>query len=205
MTTTPSSLPYSAACERNQAAILDKLTPYLKDKNHVLEIGSGTGQHGQYFCQALPHIQWQLADQAPFLDGLKQRHSAAQLSNLLAPSAIDVNSDVWQTGQGNYHAIYTANTLHIMDKITGENMLNKASDYLIEDGLLFIYGPFKYNSKFTSHSNQAFDASLKARQFGDGIKDIEWVEKTLSQQGFTLIQDWTMPANNQLLVFINNN
>jgi hypothetical protein len=39
------SKPFSPACERNQQAILAVLRRQFADRRHVLEIGSGTGQH----------------------------------------------------------------------------------------------------------------------------------------------------------------
>jgi tRNA G46 methylase TrmB len=47
-----SPLPFSEACERNKAPILQALLPLLPSRGHVLEIGSGTGQHVVHFA---PH------------------------------------------------------------------------------------------------------------------------------------------------------
>ncbi|MEP7100332.1 MAG: DUF938 domain-containing protein, partial [Burkholderiales bacterium] len=46
--------PFSPACERNQDVILDVLRTQFADRTHVLEIGSGTGQHAVHFALALP-------------------------------------------------------------------------------------------------------------------------------------------------------
>lgn len=194
-------LPHSAACERNQQVIFDELKQYLLGVQRVLEIGSCTGQHGEFFAQRLPQMDWQLSDREEYLAGLELRWQHAALKNLQAPKNLDVNADSWFDKQASYSAIYTANTLHIMDKVAGENCLNRVGQHLDCKGLLFVYGPFKYAGQFTSSSNEAFDASLKARQFGDGIKDFEWVEKILITNRFELVRDITMPANNQLLVW----
>lgn len=47
-------LPYSQACENNKAPILDVLSRVFEDRRHVLEIGSGTGQHAVHFARSLP-------------------------------------------------------------------------------------------------------------------------------------------------------
>ncbi|HVR82378.1 MAG TPA: DUF938 domain-containing protein, partial [Luteimonas sp.] len=37
--------PYSISCDRNREPILAVLREHFADRQHVLEIGSGTGQH----------------------------------------------------------------------------------------------------------------------------------------------------------------
>ncbi|MGH8327583.1 MAG: DUF938 domain-containing protein, partial [Steroidobacteraceae bacterium] len=41
--------PHSEACERNREPILEVLRQHFADRHHVLEIGSGTGQHAVHF------------------------------------------------------------------------------------------------------------------------------------------------------------
>ena len=43
-------LPFSQACENNKQPILYVLQQELQDFTHVLEVGSGTGQHSVYFA-----------------------------------------------------------------------------------------------------------------------------------------------------------
>lgn len=52
------ALPFSQACENNKQPILEVLQNELKGFTHVLEVGSGTGQHSVYFAPNLPEIQW---------------------------------------------------------------------------------------------------------------------------------------------------
>ena len=47
--------PDAPACARNRDPILQVLRVYLANHHHVLEIGSGTGQHAVYFL-SLIHI-----------------------------------------------------------------------------------------------------------------------------------------------------
>ena len=44
------NLPLSRACENNKQPILEILQIELQGFAHVLEIGSGTGQHSVYFA-----------------------------------------------------------------------------------------------------------------------------------------------------------
>ena len=57
-----STLPFSQACENNQQPILEVLQQELKNSHHVLEVGSGTGQHSVYFAPRLTHLHWQTSD-----------------------------------------------------------------------------------------------------------------------------------------------
>lgn len=46
--------PYSDACEQNREPILEMLRQHFHGRHHILEIGSGTGQHAVHFAAALP-------------------------------------------------------------------------------------------------------------------------------------------------------
>jgi len=63
--------PYSAACDRNRDPILQVLEAHLEGQEHVLEIGSGTGQHAVYFAQSLPSLTWHTSDRTENLEGIR--------------------------------------------------------------------------------------------------------------------------------------
>ena len=66
---------------------------------------------------------------------------------------------------------------------------------------MIIYGPFNYDGKFTSPSNEEFDKSLRQNDPLSGIRAFEDVNKAMVKQGFELVKDYEMPANNRLLVY----
>ena len=74
---------------------------------------------------------------------------------------------------------------------------------LKDNSLVFTYGPFNYDGKFTSQSNQEFDQYLKKQNSVSGIRNFEEVCEQMKQAGFSLHNDHEMPANNRLLVFSN--
>ena len=72
---------------------------------------------------------------------------------------------------------------------------------LAADARLAIYGPFNYGGKFSSDSNAAFDAALRADDPKRGIRDFEAVDALARARGFTLLEDRAMPANNRCAVW----
>jgi cyclopropane fatty-acyl-phospholipid synthase-like methyltransferase len=191
--------PFSQACENNKDPILQVLDRVFSNTRMVIEIGSGTGQHGCYFAQKLPHIIWQPTDKQENLSGIRQWIADVQLQNLRNPVALDVTDYPWPVRTMN--AIFTANTLHIMAWSEVEVLFRRLQEYLPKDSLLCIYGPFNYNDCYTSDSNAQFDLWLKQRNPLSAIRDFEAVETLASKANTQLLEDIAMPANNRLLVW----
>lgn len=81
-------------------------------------------------------------------------------------------------------------------------MFAGVSQLLNPGGLFCIYGPFNYEGRFTSQSNQQFDASLRSQADHMGIRDSEKIDALANQYGLNRQHDYVMPANNRLLVFV---
>jgi SAM-dependent methyltransferase len=192
-------LAFSAAAERNREPILAALRPRLVACRHVLEIGSGTGQHAEHFAAAMPWVRWQCSDLAGNLPGLCARLDAAALANTPPPVALDVLDGCWPVD--GFDALYSANTLHIMGWPEVEALFVGMHVALAAQALLAIYGPFNYGGRFTSDSNAAFDAALRAGDPRRGIRDVEAVDALARAIGFVLEDDVAMPANNRLRVW----
>jgi cyclopropane fatty-acyl-phospholipid synthase-like methyltransferase len=193
-------LPFSEACERNKGPILDILRDVFAAARHVLEIGSGTGQHAVWFARHLPHLQWQPSDRATELPGLRQRIASEGPPNLLEAVDLDVQVTPWPASPAD--AVFSANTLHIMGWPGVEAFFAGIGTVLKADGAtLAVYGPFRYGGDYTSASNAAFDGWLKRRDPASGIRDFEAVDALARASGLTLAADHAMPANNQLLVW----
>ena len=191
--------PYSAACERKREPILAVLRQHFSDRRHVLEIGSGTGQHAAYFAAALPHLTWQTSDVASNLPGIRQWLADGALTNTPAPVEFDVNDDA--RPRGAFDAVYSANTLHIMGWDDVQRMFGHLAALPARDLTLAVYGPFNRAGRFTSESNAAFDASLKARDSRMGIRDLADVDALAHGAGLELIADVAMPANNCTIIW----
>lgn len=197
-------LPFSQACENNKQPILDVLQKELIAAKHVLEIGSGTGQHSVYFAPNLNHLQWQTSDVAANHSIIRAWHTAHPASNLHAPLSFDLASDsipISSTVNAAYDAVFTANTLHIISWPLVKRLFQLVGETLPVNGKLIIYGPFNDNGRYTSTGNQQFDIALKQRDADSGIRDKQKVVTLAATHGLTLMATYKMPANNQLLIF----
>ena len=61
------------SCERNKVPILEVLKPIFADRNTVLEVGSGTGQHAVFFGESMPHLTWQTSELPGNHPGIQQK------------------------------------------------------------------------------------------------------------------------------------
>lgn len=194
--------PFAQSCENNQAPILQVLQSALAHSRHVLEIGSGTGQHSVYFAPRLPHLLWQTSELAALHAGVAAWHADFPAPNLRPPLHFDLASSAWpQSAEGAFDAVFTSNTLHIVAWPLVQRLFQLVGAHLPQGGVLVVYGPFNYGGAFTSESNRAFDAWLKARDAASGIRDLEAVEQLAQLHGLALLHDHAMPANNRTLVF----
>lgn len=192
-------LPFSEACERNKEPILSVLRVCFAERTQVLEIGSGTGQHAVYFARHLTHLTWHPTEQLSFLQDLTARVQREGHQNLRPPTVLDVRQRVWPVRS--VDAVFTANTLHIMSWPEVTAMYRGIGDVLAPGGVLSVYGPFRYEGRYTSDSNREFDQSLKERDPASGLRDVEELTALAAPYGLRLVSDHDLPAFNRLLVF----
>ena len=191
--------PDAPACARTRDPILQVLRPHFANRHSVLEIGSGTGQHAVHFAAAMPWLEWQCSDRPDYLPGIEAWRVEAGLPNLPAPLVLDVAFGPWPGRR--FDAVFTANSLHIMGWAEVEAFFAGADAVMAGDAVLVVYGPFNYGGEFTSDSNRAFDASLRARDPRMGIRDFEAVDALARGIGLVLVEDVAMPANNRCLAW----
>ena len=194
-------LPYSEACERNQAPILEWLLEILPQRGRVLEVGSGTGQHVVHFAPAFNKLSWQPSEREESLEGLNARIRAEAPANVLPAILLDVRA-AWPHER--FDACYSANTAHIMSWAEIRAMFAGVGTRLRPGAPLCIYGPFKDNGTFTSESNRLFDQDLRSRNPDMGLRDIRDLEALAQEHDMRLAARHAMPANNLLLVFTKN-
>jgi SAM-dependent methyltransferase len=174
----------------------------------VLEVGSGTGQHVVHFARHSPAVTWWPSDlNDAHLKSIAAWREQAQLANLRAPLRLDLSDLAWDDAMRNAGgprallALFCANVIHIAPWRVAEGLIAGAGRALRDDGLLFLYGPFKRDGRHTALSNAVFDTSLREGNPEWGVRDIADVEKLASAAGLALHEAVEMPANNLILVF----
>ena len=150
------------SAERNKQPILEILQRVLPPAGTVLEIGSGTGQHVTHFAKALPNLTFQPSE----FDATRHASIAAwiaheQLTNVRPPLAFDVAHLPWPVSQAD--AIVCINVIHISPWEATLALMRGAGEMLPPGGVLVTYGLYLRSRAHTSPSNEAFDASLRAR------------------------------------------
>jgi cyclopropane fatty-acyl-phospholipid synthase-like methyltransferase len=192
-------LPFSEACERNKGPILEVLRVAFADRTQVLEIGSGTGQHAVHFAAHLAHLTWHPTEQLAYLADLASRVKLEGTRNLRQPTVLDVKQTIWPLRS--VDALYSANTLHIMSWVEVEAMFRGIDAVLSPHGVVCIYGPFRYEGRYTSESNRDFDLMLKDRDPLSGLRDMTDLDALAGRHSLRLRVDHDLPANNRLLEF----
>jgi cyclopropane fatty-acyl-phospholipid synthase-like methyltransferase len=191
--------PNAPATGRNRDAILEVIQTEFGDRHSVLEIGSGTGQHAVYFGAAMPWLTWQTSDLAENLQGISSWIDDSGLPNVRQPILLDVERP--DSNGGDYDAVFSANTAHIMSTQAVRCMFDIVGRLLPPGGLFCLYGPFNQNGRFTSASNERFDQSLRRQNPAMGIRDLEELDDMARQSALRRRRLYAMPANNSLVVW----
>ena len=200
----PTGIAFSQACENNKQPILTVLQEELRDFKHVLEVGSGTGQHSVYFAPRLKHVNWQTSDVLAHHATINAWHTAYPAHNLYAPLIFDVSRDsvpINKAVDAPYDVVFTANTLHIMSWSLVSKLFELVGDMLPINGKFIVYGPFNEKGSYSSESNRQFDHSLRQRDANSGIRHLEDVIDLANTYHLTLSRRYEMPSNNQILIF----
>ena len=193
------TLPFSQACENNKPFILEVLRELFIDRQSVLEIASGTGQHACHFAANMPWLQWQPTELAANLPLMRPRCTRYEGDNLAAPVALDVRDRPWPVSVPD--ALFSANSLHIMPFSAVQSLFAALGEHAGHDVVLAVYGPFNYGGRYTSDSNARFDQWLAQQHPDSAIRDFEAVDGLAAAAGFALQGDYPMPANNRLLAW----
>ena len=195
------SPPSSPAADRNTGPILQVLRAHLPARGRVLEIASGVGQHAAAIARALPDLDWTPSDPSmEAREGIEAWRKASGLDNLRAAEAVDAaDPAIWPSGP--FHAVVCINMVHISPWAATEGLMRGAAAVLKPGAPLILYGPYRRAGVPTAPSNEAFDASLKARDPQWGLRQVEDVEAEALRNHLHLERVVEMPANNLTLVF----
>ena len=193
------------ATKRNRESIREVLSSIISS-GFVLEIGSGSGEHGVFFQKCFPDVIWQTSD--PKLSHRKSISSWIEYEGLNKkmpqPLALDVEDTPWlmPTNLGlTLQGIISINLIHIARWNCTKSLFKESGKLLKSGQFLVLYGPFKINNEYTSYSNILFDRSLKAQNKFWGIRNIEEIDIEGNINGFFKQEIIPMPANNFSLIY----
>lgn len=191
---------FAPAAARNRTAIAEVFTHVAPAAGLVLEIASGTGEHAAHIAPMLPHLTWQPSDLDPENTASIDAHAAASGTDSIRPAlCLDVTAHPWPVDRA--AMIFNANMIHISPWACTLGLMKGAGDILETGGVLYLYGPYRRDGAHTAPSNEVFDQSLRSRDPGWGVRDLEDVAAEAAENGLTLDQVIPMPANNFSVIF----
>lgn len=166
----------------------------------VLEIASGTGEHAVFLARRFPQLQWQPSDpDREALASIAEWSAEAGRRNLLPPVMLDASAPHWQVQRAD--AVLCINMVHISPWRVTEGLFAGAAALLAPGAGLMLYGPYREQGLPIAPSNEAFDASLKARNPEWGLREMSAVDALAERCGLARTARYPMPANNLMLVY----
>ncbi len=197
---------FFSATKRNRACIGDKLSTIIKKKGSILEIGSGSGEHGVVFQKRFPEIIWHTSD--PELLHRKSIISWIEHEKLdqkmPQPLELDVEKIPWKISlnlENSLQGIVSINMIHVAQWNCTVALFRESGKLLKKGQFLILYGPFKIGNKHTSQSNYFFDNSIKIQNDLWGIRNLDEVSYEGKKNGFFQENMISMPANNLLIIY----
>ena len=196
---------FFSATQRNRDCIGDVLSRIIKNGS-ILEIGSGSGEHGVVFQKRFPEIIWQTSD--PNIMHRKSIISWIEYEKLSKkmpqPLELDVEKVPWQLPSklvNSLQGIVSINMIHVAKWSCTIELFKGAGKFLKVGRFLILYGPFKIGNKHVSQSNYFFDNSIKAINGFWGIRNLEEVSNEAKKNGFGQEDIIRMPANNFSIIY----
>ena len=197
---------YFPATDRNKESIEEVLSTILLTRGFILEIGSGSGEHGVVFQKNFPEITWQSSD--PELIHRKSISSWIDHTelNLKMPQPLDIDVEKipWEIPSElmlSLQGIISINMIHIASWNCTKSLFNESGKLLKNGQFLMLYGPFKISNKHISQSNELFDSSLKMQNKSWGVRDLGEVGEEATNYGFIEEELIRMPANNFSVIY----
>ena len=194
------------ATKRNSACIGDVLSKIIKRDGSILEIGSGSGEHGVFFQKRFPEVIWQTSD--PELVHRKSISSWIEHENLRKkmpqPLMLDVEKIPWVIPlklKNSLQGIVSINMIHVAAWSCTVALFRESGKLLKKVQFFILYGPFRLGNDHTSKSNYLFDISLKMQNDQWGIRNLKKVSEEGKKNGFFQENIIGMPANNFSLIY----
>lgn len=195
---------YSPSVSRNKEAVQQAFESAMPQAARVLEIASGSGEHGAHIVQANRSISWTYTDiDPPSLDSQSAWVAALAPAKLRGPFELDVSQGCYGLVEDTlpYDVMFASNLIHISPFSVTEGLFVCADRLLASEGKIFLYGPFARNGVIAP-SNARFSHELSQRNSLWGVRDLDRdVLPAANASSFELDKVIAMPANNLSVVF----
>jgi len=148
----------SPSVARNRDVIRDVFLSQVARAGRVLEIASGTGEHGLHITAQAPEITWHFSDPDPEArTSIAAWMADAGRPGLAGPHLIHADRADWgdEIEARAFDVVVCINMLHIAPVGACEGLLAGAGRRLAPGGVLYLYGPFARNGEMAT-SNAAF-------------------------------------------------
>ena len=191
---------------KNRDSIAAVLTNYIPDDGVLLEIASGSGEHGVYFQNSFPSIIWQTSDREEVnrksINSWIGHHGLSL--KMPKPLDIDVEKRPWpiiKQFKSLIKGIVCINLIHVSPWSCTKALFEESKNYLDTNQFLMLYGPFFRNDIENPESNLIFDQSLKLKNPLWGLRQLDSVHEIAFKNGFEYDQIIEMPANNLSVIY----
>ncbi len=192
----------SPSTGRNKDVVREAFLSAMPKSGNVLEIASGTGEHGAHITRAEPGLTWTYTD----IDPVSQKSQAAWAAyeghgRLKGPLHLDVIAANWGQAEQLWDGLFCANMIHIAPFEAARGLIAGAGRCLKPGGRLFLYGPFARGGEIAP-SNASFSTDLQRRDPSWGVRDLDSEIMPLADATGLRLQDViAMPANNLSVIF----
>ena len=195
---------FSPSVARNREPIRGVFAQHVGCEGRVLEIASGTGEHGAFLTDSFPGLDWTYSDIDPAsLESQRAWIRSAGHDRLHGPLVLDASLPDWGEAEAArpWHAVVSMNMVHIAPFAVAEGLFAGAGRMLDAGGKLFLYGPFARKGVIAP-SNAAFREDLQRRNPQWGVRDLDLELLPLASRAGLVLRNVTeMPANNLAVVF----
>lgn len=195
---------FSPSTARNRQVIADVFVAQMPLKGSVLEIASGTGEHGAFLVASLPGLAWTYSDIDPSSMESQRAWAAHEGHDQLSgPYEVDARTEHWGEAEAcaPYDAMVCINMIHISPFEATEGLFAGAARLLKPGGKLFLYGPYARQGQIAP-SNAQFSEALKLRDASWGVRDLDLEIRPLATRHALVLQHVAeMPANNLSVIF----
>jgi len=195
---------FSPSVGRNREVVADAYGQLMPTAGAVLEVGSGSGEHGIFLTERFADLRWYFSDyEAAARDSVSAWIDHTGRAGLMGPFLVDATEDHWGADlEGvRFDGVFTSNVIHIAPFAVAEGLFAGAGRLLKPGGKLFLYGPFGRDGDMAV-GNLRFDADLKRRDESWGVRDLELeLVPVAAAAGLRLGAVIPMPKNNYSVVF----